>query len=64
MKSIKPGKKRKGRKMKRHSFTWELLPPGTLNRKDADGQTPKDRWQEIISTCSQVMTESNTKEFD
>jgi len=51
-------KKHKGRKMKLHSFTWELLPPGTLKRKNTKREKPEQRWHEIQAIGSQIIAES------
>jgi len=44
--------------MKRHSFTCEILPPGTLKRKNTKQEKPEQRWQEIQTICSQVIAEN------
>jgi len=51
-------KKCRSRKMKLHSFTWELLPPGTLKRDKSKHQKPEERWNEIQAIGSQIIAES------
>ena len=50
------GKERKS--VRKFEITGEVLPPGTLKRNPTCFiQTPKERWEEIVEICAEVVVE-------
>jgi len=56
------GRKKNNSRLK---FTFEILPPGTLQRNsNSSTLTPTERWEEISSTCVEIIAESQNQVVD
>lgn len=54
-------KSARGRKLRTDlKITCEILPPGTLKRKGRKKRlSQKDRWDEIVDICAEVIGDNN-----
>jgi len=61
-KKEKTKKGKRYKKIKRKKcihITYDILPSGTLERNPSSfTQTPKERWEEIVDICADVISES------
>lgn len=56
MKTIKTQKKKL-------PFTFEILCPGTLKRKEEKRDTPEKRWEEIKDICADIIADYKNNFF-